>query len=118
MSTKRGERPLRPVVKQEWTIRNSNKDAGKAWAELSNTGLKTALAKLYDILTDDPRWPGDAGRHHQLHGEHATKTYDGRVLEKWQHEISGSGRVWFLVDDEKRTVWLVFVGAGHPPATA
>lgn len=75
MSSKRGDRPLRPVVGDEWTIRNGDKDAGKAWKEMSNTGLATALARLYDILTDDPRWSGDPGRHHQLKGDHATKTH-------------------------------------------
>jgi hypothetical protein len=25
--------------------------------------------------------------------------------------------VWFLIDDEEQTVWLVAVGEGHPTAT-
>lgn len=117
MSGKRGERVPRPTASGEWEIRFGNKDAGKAWAELSNAKIANALARLYDILVKDPRWKGDPGRHHQLLGDLATGTYQGREMEKWQHEITGSGRVWFLIDDEKRTVWVTLVSAGHPAKT-
>lgn len=117
MSAKRGARAPRPVASNEWTIRFGNRDAAKAWTELSNTKLANALARLYDILTHDPRWGEKPERHHQLRGDLATGTYDGRSMERWQHEITSGGRVWFLIDDDERTVWLIHVGAGHPAAT-
>lgn len=117
MSGKRGGRAERPTASGEWEVRYGNRNAAKAWSELSNGKLATALAHLYDILVADPRWAGNPDRHHRLRGELATKVHDGRELERWQHEISGAGRVWFLIDDERRTVWLVHVGEGHPSAT-
>lgn len=39
------------------------------------------------------------------------------TLERWQYEVTGAGRVWYLVDDERRTVWISYAGVGHPKAT-
>jgi hypothetical protein len=118
VSAKRGERAPRPTASNEWTVRFGNREASKAWTELSNTTLASALARFYDVVVKEPRWTGSPDRHHRLLGERATGVYKGREMERWQHEISGSGRVWFLIDDVERTVWLVYVGAGHPSATA
>jgi len=38
-------------------------------------------------------------------------------LEQWQYEVTGGGRIWYLVDDATRTVWLTYAGTGHPKAT-
>jgi hypothetical protein len=27
------------------------------------------------------------------------------------------GRIWYLIDDERRTAWITYAGAGHPAAT-
>jgi hypothetical protein len=117
LSAKRGGKVARPTASSEWAIRAGNRAAGRAWAELSNGKMANALARLYDILTKNPRQLSSPGRHHQLKGDLATADYGGRTLERWQHEISGGGRVWFLIDDEEQTVWLVAVGEGHPTAT-
>jgi hypothetical protein len=114
VTAKRGAKVPRPAATDEWAIRYGNKNAARAWTELANGKLANALARLYDILVKDPRWPGNPDRHHQLRGDLATGMHAGRRLERWQHEITGAGRVWFLIDDDVRTVWLVHVGAGHP----
>ncbi|WP_281283299.1 hypothetical protein [Trebonia kvetii] len=41
----------------------------------------------------------------------------GRALERWQIEVTGAGRVWYLVDHDNRTVWIDHAGPGHPKAT-
>ncbi len=41
----------------------------------------------------------------------------GRTLERWQFEVTGGGRVWYLVDEQDRTVWVMWAGAGHPTLT-
>jgi hypothetical protein len=38
-------------------------------------------------------------------------------MDRWQIEVTGSARVWYLIDDDHRTVWLVHAGPGHPKAT-
>ncbi|MGW6196243.1 hypothetical protein ACWF0M_08850 [Kribbella sp. NPDC055110] len=38
-------------------------------------------------------------------------------LEQWQYEVTGGGRIWYLVDVDQRTVWITYAGTGHPKAT-
>lgn len=38
-------------------------------------------------------------------------------MEQWQYEVTGGGRVWYLVDTSGRTLWLRHAGLGHPKAT-
>ncbi|WP_240958110.1 hypothetical protein [Streptomyces chilikensis] len=47
----------------------------------------------------------------------ATVRFKGVALEQWQYEITGSGRIWYLIDDEHRTCWITYAGIGHPRAT-
>jgi hypothetical protein len=56
-------------------------------------------------------------RHGQLRGNLATGILGGRRMDRWQIEVTGGGRAWYLVDDDQRTVWLVWAGTGHPKAT-
>jgi hypothetical protein len=53
----------------------------------------------------------------RLRGSLSTRTFDGRDLEQWQIEVTGGARIWYLVDDDKRTVWVVHAATGHPKAT-
>jgi hypothetical protein len=32
--------------------------------------------------------------------------------------VTGSGRIWYLVDSERNTIWIHYAGLGHPKATA
>jgi hypothetical protein len=41
----------------------------------------------------------------------------GRVLEQWQYEVTGAGRLWYCIDDDRRTVWLTLAMVGHPKET-
>jgi hypothetical protein len=38
-------------------------------------------------------------------------------LPQWQYEVTGGGRVWYLVDDRLRRVYLTYAGTGHPKST-
>jgi hypothetical protein len=61
--------------------------------------------------------PPPTSRQHQLKGSLGTGTFDGRSLPRRQYEVTGGGRIWYLVDAERRTVWLQVAGTGHPAAT-
>lgn len=39
------------------------------------------------------------------------------MLEQWQIEVTGGGRIWYLVDDAAETVWVVQASCGHPRQT-
>ncbi len=64
----------------------------------------------------NPRPPRD-GSHYQLCGGLANRSLGGRLLEQWQVKVSDSGRTWYLPDDEKRTVWVVYASPAHPNQT-
>lgn len=117
MASKRGSKVPRPIGKDEWTLRFGNKDASKTWDELLNSKLKPALVRFWDVVVKEPRSTYNRSRHHQLKGSLATRTLKGVEMEQWQHEISGAGRIWFLIDDKNRTVWVMEVNPGHPSKT-
>jgi hypothetical protein len=64
-----------------------------------------------------PAPPVFSPRHHRMRLGLATEAVKGRVLDRWQIEVTGAGRIWYLVDEENRTVWIDFAGTGHPKAT-
>ncbi|WP_171049936.1 hypothetical protein [Nocardia cyriacigeorgica] len=40
-----------------------------------------------------------------------------RELEQWQYEVTAGGRIWYLIDDETRTLWITKAVVGHPGVT-
>jgi hypothetical protein len=58
-----------------------------------------------------------SGHHHRLKHDLAWGSHNGQRLEQWQYEVTGGGRVWYLVNHDTRTVWLVHAGTGHPKLT-
>jgi hypothetical protein len=59
----------------------------------------------------------DSPRHHRLKGRVSTGNAGGKPLSLWQIEVTGAGRIWYLVDPDKRLVWIDYAGPGHPKAT-
>jgi len=70
----------------------------------------------FELMRSTPRPPEDR-RHTRLRGDLATRSFEGRELEQWEIEVTGAGRIFYLVDDDKHTVWVVHAGAGHPKVT-
>nr|CAR47833.1 hypothetical protein [Rhodococcus sp. PY11] len=56
-------------------------------------------------------------RHHQLKGRLATGVHNGVEMPQWQYEVTSGGRIWYLLDIERRTVWLKYAGTAHPKQT-
>lgn len=56
-------------------------------------------------------------RTHQLKGELAYKTIGGQKLEQWQHDLTGSGRIWYCPDKKDRVIWVTRVSLSHPQET-
>jgi hypothetical protein len=52
-----------------------------------------------------------------LKGSFAYGTYGGRRLAQWQIEVTGGGRIWYLLDEDKRTVRVQMASTRHPKAT-
>lgn len=69
----------------------------------------------WEQITADRRERTD--RQHPLKGTLGTRVVNGLELEQWQYEVTGGGRLWYVIDDEKKTVWLTEASPGHPKAT-
>lgn len=70
-----------------------------------------------EAIRSNPRPAESTDRHHRLKSELAFVINGGVRMEHWQYEVTGGGRIWYYIDDAKRTVWLDYAGVGHPKAT-
>ena len=100
----------------DWDIRFRNNDAARGWEELCRQAPGNALA-AWSAMRRSPTPPTDSKRQHRLHREMGTGVVKGRALDRWQIEVTGGGRVWYLVDADKATIWIDYAGPGHPKAT-
>ncbi|HUY44547.1 MAG TPA: hypothetical protein VMV92_02285 [Streptosporangiaceae bacterium] len=115
MSPKRNDRVAPPPRPGEWEIRYLTTGAARGWEDLCRQ-VPGNTRDAYEVLRANPRPPEDS-RHHRLRYDLATRKVGAQELEQWQIEVTGGGRVWYVVDDEAHTVWLVWAGTGHPKAT-
>jgi mRNA-degrading endonuclease RelE of RelBE toxin-antitoxin system len=115
VSSKRRDRVAPPSVNDEWHVRFGTNEAAKGWDELSVQAAGNTR-DAFELMRSNPRPPEDA-RHTRLRGGLATHDFGGRKLEQWEIEVTGGGRIFYLVDDDRHTVWVVHAGAGHPKVT-
>ena len=88
--------------------------SAKGWEHLCRDSPSSARM-AWEAITAEPRRRG--GRQHPLRGRRRLHPVDGVEKEQWQYEVTGSGRIWYCIDDRKKTVWLTRVSPGHPKAT-
>ena len=111
---RRGDRVAPPPKRDAWDIRYADNTAAKGWERLCRDSPSNAR-RAWDALTSGPR--SRNGRQHPLQGSYRTRQLGGIEIEQWQYEVTGSGRIWYCIDDRKKTVWLTRVSPGHPKAT-
>lgn len=116
MAPKRGERVAPPAGSDEWELRFATSEAAKGWEELCQQAAANTARAWHELRTR-PSHPVATGRHHQLKGRLATAAHRGVDMEQWQYEVTGGGRIWYLVDTSSRTLWLRHAGLGHPKVT-
>lgn len=69
----------------------------------------------WERLTEDPSARSE--RQHPLRGSLGTREVSGQTMEQRQYEVTAGGRLWYCIDDDRRTVWLMDAMVGHPKAT-
>lgn len=116
MSPKRGDRAAPPPVDTEFDLRFANSAAADGWEHLARQ-VPANLRRAYDAIRAAPRSHVSPDRQHRLKGSLATGAWKGQPHERWQYEVTGGGRVWYLIDDERRIAWITFAGTGHPRET-
>jgi hypothetical protein len=116
MSGKRGDRVTPPGRPGGWEARYANTAAAKGWEELCQAA-KSSTWEAFVVLTERPDNPENTSRQHRLRGSLATFEVRGKILDQWQYEVTGSGRIWYCPDPEARIVWVVHASPRHPKAT-
>jgi hypothetical protein len=86
-------------------VRFAQNDAAKGWEELCRQAPGNSLA-AWNVIRRNPAPPVPSPRHQRLRYQLATGVVRGRRLDRWQIEVTGAGRVWYLVDGERHTVWV------------
>jgi hypothetical protein len=111
---KRGDRVAPPPAPGEWDLRFGDSAAVEGWERVCSQAPGPALT-AWTALRTDPR--ARSQRQHPLRGDFAARSVGGRVLEQWQFEVTGAGRIWYAIDDERRVVYLTLATVGHPRQT-
>jgi hypothetical protein len=116
VTPKRGDRAAPPPATGEYELRFATTAAAEGWEELCRQA-PGGMRRAWEHIRADPRTRERPGRQHRLRGTLGTGEFKGRALERWQYEVTGGGRVWYLVDEDTRTAWITHAGTGHPKAT-
>jgi hypothetical protein len=116
MSPRRGERAAPPPAEGEYDLRFASNQAAGGWEQLARHA-GGSLRRAFDAIRADPRSRYAPERHHRLKGRLGTAVWKGESLEQWQFEVTGGGRIWYVIDDGRRTAWIIYAGTGHPKVT-
>jgi hypothetical protein len=91
-------------------------DAAKGWEDLC-VQVPNNTHDAWRLMRTGPAPAIRTSRHQPLKGVLAIGQYRGRSLPQWQIEVTGSGRVWYLIDGDNRRVIITYAGPRHPKAT-
>ena len=116
MSPRRGDRVTVPPPQDQWDVRFGTSEAANGWEELCRHALPNSRRCL-ETLRTDPRSGAGHDRQHRLRGDLATHRHNGRDMEQWEYEVTSGGRVRYVIDDDSRTVWLIYASPRHPKDT-
>ncbi len=116
MASKRGDRVAPPAGRDEWELRFATSEAAKGWEALCQQA-PTATAAAWHELRTRSALPVPTNRHHRLKGSLSSASHRGVDMEQWQYEVTGAGRIWYLVDAVNHTLWLRHASPAHPKAT-
>ena len=116
MSPKRGDRVTVPPGDDEWDVRFGTTEAATGWDELCRLAVANTRRCL-ENLRRDPRSGAGYDRQHRLRGDLSVHRHNGRDLEQWEYEVTSGGRVRYVVDEERRAVWLIYASPRHPKDT-
>ncbi|MFJ8622992.1 hypothetical protein ACIRD3_09095 [Kitasatospora sp. NPDC093550] len=116
MSPKRGDRAAPPPTGAEYDLRFANSEAAEGWEQLGRQAAGD-LRRAFERIRAEPRAFDNPARQHRLKGSLGTAAFKGQALERRQYEVTGGGRIWYLLDDANRTAWITYAGTGHPKGT-
>jgi hypothetical protein len=98
----------------EWDIRFATGESADGWEKLP-AHAPGPTKECWERPRQDPRRHDQ--RQKQLRDKLGSRRVGNQLLEQWQYEVTGAGRVWNCPEDSRRTVWLTYASTGHPSAT-
>jgi hypothetical protein len=116
VAPRRGDRVAPPPGPGEWDIVFGTNDAAKGWEDLC-AQVPNNTYDAWRMMRTGPAPTARTSRHQPLKGVLAAAHHRGRTLPQWQIEVSGSGRIWYLVDTDRRCVVVTYASPQHPKAT-
>jgi hypothetical protein len=116
VSPKRGDRVAPPANANQWEVRFGNTTAAKGW-ESPCQQAPGNTCDAWQQMRSNPAPRPPTPRHHQLKGVLAFAEHGGKQLACWQIEVTGGGRIWYLLDPDHRTTWVTEASTGHPKKT-
>ncbi|MFI7075955.1 MULTISPECIES: hypothetical protein [unclassified Micromonospora] len=116
MPAKRGDRVAPPGRPGGWEARFASSEAAKGWDHLCQTARSNTW-EAWVVLTERPVDPENPARQHRLRGGLSHREVGGKTLVQWQYEVTAGGRIWYCPDPDRRIVWIVAAGPGHPKST-
>lgn len=116
MSPGKGDPVAPPPGTGEYVIRYDSRKAVEGWRELGRQAPGNTY-RAWLVMRTSPAPGVPTERHARLKGSLAVVLFRGEALPQWQYEVTGGGRIWYLVDERRRIVWLVRADTGHPKET-
>src|SRR5262249_22609477 len=116
VNPKRGDDVAPPPLGDEWRLRFATNEAAKGWADLCSA-VPGNVRRCYEALRANPASLRDPDRQHQVYGRLATAVLGGVAYPQWEYEVTAGGRVRYLIDEQRRTVHVVYASARHPRDT-
>jgi hypothetical protein len=103
-----------PARTDGWQPRFGTEEAAVGWEELCRAAPDETRA-AYDAICNRPgEWNG---RNKRLIGHLATGVYQHQPYPLWQYTVTAGGRVWYLIDKKRRTLWFMKASPRHPRET-
>ncbi|TGB05677.1 hypothetical protein E2651_24450 [Streptomyces sp. MZ04] len=116
MTAGRGDRAAPPAPLGQWDVRFADAASAKGWESLCQQARGNTYRAWISMRTD-PRPATETPRHHRLKGTLAHGTHRAQTCEQWQIEVTGGGRIWYLIDTAHETCWITYASTAHPKAT-
>ena len=112
----RNDRAAPPPPEGGYTLRFLRKNAAEGWEMLCQQAPGPMLV-AYEQLSMRPLDPVNHDRQHRLKFDLEYVQVGKALLEQWQYEVTGAGRIWYGVNSSTTTVWISHAAPGHPRRT-
>jgi hypothetical protein len=112
VSPRRGDRVTVPPPQGQWDVRFATGDAATGWEELCRHALGNTRRCL-ETLQTQPRAAGQSGPTAPAARRPGDAPAQRQGPGQWEYEVTSGGRLRYVIDDEARTVWLVYASPRH-----